>query len=235
MRTNRMKNYSSLKYLSAFVTILVITSYAGSKIMYQMSSTRLLAISPNSCTSLPLPKLQQQSIWNLPTRNITAKLLVYTNHPNSPQHYNQLLVAIKKVRGKKRSSDPRDGRYEFIGGRVDPGESPWEALIREIYEEEPSGILAKKLLQAQQEKTTLSGPSYLKISNQEEVALFFLCMPYRELKGVIEMSNSSEVYGYQLTSANQIRYKLSKKQKKLWTPKTLKILKHFRDKNLSDS
>ena len=44
---------------------------------------------------------------------------------------------------RKRSDDPRShGRLELPGGHVDPGESPREAMIRELREEETTGRLA---------------------------------------------------------------------------------------------
>ncbi len=44
---------------------------------------------------------------------------------------------------QKRVSGCDHGKLEFLGGRLDPGESSFTALIRELQEEEPTGRLAK--------------------------------------------------------------------------------------------
>ena len=38
----------------------------------------------------------------------------------------------------------KDNRLELFGGNVEPGESPFEGLVRELREEEESGTLAEK-------------------------------------------------------------------------------------------
>jgi len=46
---------------------------------------------------------------------------------------------------KKSPLNPcKNNRLELFGGNVDPGETPFEGLIRELKEEEMSGILAEK-------------------------------------------------------------------------------------------
>ena len=43
---------------------------------------------------------------------------------------------------KRARSERKHGKLEFLGGHVVPGEEPFEALLRELTEEERSGTLA---------------------------------------------------------------------------------------------
>jgi 8-oxo-dGTP pyrophosphatase MutT (NUDIX family) len=47
-------------------------------------------------------------------------------------------MALKRAPG----SD-NDGKLEFLGGRMESGEVPYEALVRELSEEEATGSLAR--------------------------------------------------------------------------------------------
>lgn len=49
------------------------------------------------------------------------------------------LMSRKRAPGK-----PKHGKLEFLGGHVDPGERPFDALLRELGEEEPTGTLAAR-------------------------------------------------------------------------------------------
>jgi 8-oxo-dGTP pyrophosphatase MutT (NUDIX family) len=50
----------------------------------------------------------------------------------------QYLMALKRAPG----SD-NDGKLEFLGGRMESGEAPYETLVRELSEEEATGSLAR--------------------------------------------------------------------------------------------
>lgn len=50
------------------------------------------------------------------------------------------VLSIKKSLGNPR----KNKRLELFGGKVDPGETPFQGLIRELSEEESSGTLAGK-------------------------------------------------------------------------------------------
>jgi hypothetical protein len=45
---------------------------------------------------------------------------------------------------KRARSERKHGKLEFLGGHVEPGERPFEALLRELGEEELSGTLAAR-------------------------------------------------------------------------------------------
>lgn len=45
---------------------------------------------------------------------------------------------------KRARSTHKHGKLEFLGGHVDPGEGSFEALLRELGEEERSGTLAER-------------------------------------------------------------------------------------------
>ena len=48
------------------------------------------------------------------------------------------LLSSKNAKGK-----PKHGKLELLGGRLDGNESPFEALLRELCEEEQTGALAE--------------------------------------------------------------------------------------------
>jgi hypothetical protein len=50
----------------------------------------------------------------------------------------QYLMALKRAPGSA-----NDGKLEFLGGRMESGEAPYETLVRELSEEEATGSLAR--------------------------------------------------------------------------------------------
>lgn len=80
----------------------------------------------------------------------------------------------------------KDGKYEFPGGHVDKGESPFEALLREVDEEIESDFLNEKLKTADLDPiqiiTTSKGTHHLfrlNISREEYARL----IPKEESRG----------------------------------------------------
>ncbi len=57
-----------------------------------------------------------------------------TVESDTASHY---LMTLKRVPG-----NDNDGKLEFLGGRMDSGETPRETLIRELFEEEATGRLS---------------------------------------------------------------------------------------------
>ena len=63
---------------------------------------------------------------------VTKVIIVVSGMPN------QYLMSIKRDPGSS-----NEGKLEFLGGRMEENETPSEAVIRELGEEEASGELAK--------------------------------------------------------------------------------------------
>jgi ADP-ribose pyrophosphatase YjhB (NUDIX family) len=63
---------------------------------------------------------------------------------------------------RKANAPESDNRLELLGGKVDEGEEPMQALLRELREEEQSGIIAAKVLQLQPQykKVVVSGQNH---------------------------------------------------------------------------
>ena len=70
----------------------------------------------------------------------SVKAVFYVKDKKTEElHY---IVSLKK---HEKAKSKKDGRYEFLGGKVDKREKLLEALARETAEEDPSLILAKRL------------------------------------------------------------------------------------------
>ena len=69
----------------------------------------------------------------------SVKVVFYQQEKENSLSY---LVSIKR---STKSEAKKDGRYEFLGGKVDKKEKILAALIREVAEEDPSLVLAKQL------------------------------------------------------------------------------------------
>ncbi|WP_080802710.1 NUDIX hydrolase [Desulfamplus magnetovallimortis] len=71
-----------------------------------------------------------------------------TNEIDAIKYVSKIIIICKKqyvFSIKKSPLRPfKDKRLEFFGGNVDQGETPFEGLIRELQEEEMTGILAEK-------------------------------------------------------------------------------------------
>ncbi len=59
---------------------------------------------------------------------------------------------------KRAPGERKHGRLEFLGGHLDPGEAPFEALLRELGEEELSGTLAAQARRLRPTAFSADGP-----------------------------------------------------------------------------
>ena len=69
-----------------------------------------------------------------------AKIIVKVDRKDVPW----LLFSIKRAK-----SPEKHGKLEFLGGHLEPGETPLQALVRELEEEEKSGLLSRKAAEEQ--------------------------------------------------------------------------------------
>jgi len=82
-----------------------------------------------------------------------------------------------------------DGRLELIGGNIEQYESPFEGLIRELQEEETSGILSNKADELR--------PASVQISvNKQEHFIYFMSILEEEFKSL--RHSPEESYGFAL-------------------------------------
>lgn len=136
------------------------------------------------------------------------------------------LADVKRSQGKKKAR--KDGKWEFPGGRRDPGESPTESLLRELSEEDPSGVLATTL------KNKLSSFYFknLMLNNGEHHTLLLGDLIESDIIRLKSYWNSKttsnhEVYQFVLVPAEFLDSR-HPEFKKYWTPKTKKIIKSLK-------
>lgn len=129
-----------------------------------------------------------------------------------------LSVNDNYVFSKKRSprKPKKDKKLELIGGQLDSKETFFQALIRELQEEEESGILAQK--------AKALNPTYKEIIVKGEPHFIYtMNLNKDEFKKLIP--NTEESYGFHLIQQSLVLNKEKLKSNiKLFTPKTLLIL-----------
>jgi 8-oxo-dGTP pyrophosphatase MutT (NUDIX family) len=116
-----------------------------------------------------------------------------------------LLFSIKRAPGKPH----KDRKLELLGGHMEAGESPSEGLIRELREEEETGLLAEKALRLL--------PAYEEIIVENSRHFIFRMPLEPEDLGRIRPS-PSESFGYRLIPRTQ-----PVTDPVLFTPKTVGI------------
>lgn len=119
----------------------------------------------------------------------------------------QYLFSRKRAPGKPK----KDGKLELIGGKIEPGENRVEGLLRELREEEKTGILARKAA------TLPLRAEFLCIHGQDNFVYRMEITP-DELEG-LEM-DGEESYGYEMLEESDFV-----DDPERFTPKTLKIFR----------
>ncbi len=108
----------------------------------------------------------------------------------------------------------KHGRLELLGGKIGP-EHPWEGLIRELYEEERSGTLARKLRAAE--------PAYEEVLLKDTTHYVFqLPLTAEEWEGLKPAAEES--LGFELISVMQLREEEFRARLTKRTRKTLEAL-----------
>ncbi len=155
----------------------------------------------------------------------SVKALFYLTLQDESLHYIVSLKRHDKMKSKK------DGRYEFLGGRVDKKEKVLTALIRETTEEDNSLTLARQLRSVLEFKPQQLKYKLITLKNGTTHAIFILPLKedqWLELNEYYQNNNheSSETYGFERLDASY--FSLEKKIKLNWTPQTIRIFKALR-------
>lgn len=133
-------------------------------------------------------------------------------------------VFAKKVSDNKERQI--DGKLELMGGRVDQDESALAALIREVGEEDSSGILAKVILSEEGGGKNLAKQTVvLPFEPQDIFAMEISPAVFDEMQAHVD--GNKENTGYEIISKKDLKFEL-KNHPERFTKKTLKIFKKLK-------
>lgn len=173
---------------------------------------------------LPFDRFASRKIANKRPRS--AKVIIEVTLPSGES---RILVARKKTHIKRHRSRLRKkhGRLEFPGGRLDRGEDPLQALLRELEEEDDTQILAKAFNRIRKNKPGQLYYRCIKIKRKEEHLILRMPLAYDSwLKLDHAWSRgirNDEVYSYHLAPVRDVGVK--KVDGYVWTSKTKRIVR----------
>jgi hypothetical protein len=124
------------------------------------------------------------------------------------EHY---LFSLKRAPDKPE----KDRLLELIGGKQEDGETPFEALIRELAEEEESGILVKRVLASRPTARNVI------VSNSLH-QIYNVTLDQADYARLT--ASPEESYGFQLIPKNLME-SAADFRPDLFTPKTIKIFR----------
>jgi hypothetical protein len=152
-------------------------------------------------------------------KKATAKLLIHFN--------GDILFLQKKNKHDSSSSGPKELiDLEFIGGKVQEGETPFDALKREVAEEDPTGLL-KDLLTIK--------PLILMANWQEQHFIFNLTLDKKDIKIFLEkiketsFTDKHEHSRFVMMNKETVMREL-RGRPEMFTKKTQLFLKHLLSK-----
>lgn len=128
---------------------------------------------------------------------------------------NYFIFSIKKA--PKRSEKHK--KLEFFGGQVEEGETPFEGLVRELTEEECSGVLARKAVEVAPEHQEIEVSDYPHF-------IYTMTLTNDDLADLDPCPEES--FGYRLIRKNIISKSSGMVTEKEFTPKTVSILKKLK-------
>jgi ADP-ribose pyrophosphatase YjhB (NUDIX family) len=89
---------------------------------------------------------------------------------------------------------PNDGVWSFAGGKIDPGESPYQAAVRELLEE--TDLYA----------TNLRPAGYFGYDRWDNIGQHYVCMFYYcDVRGTPKLMEPDKAYEWKLVSRTRIR------------------------------
>jgi len=119
----------------------------------------------------------------------------------------KLLFSIKRSPGKPEKHD----KLELIGGGIKKDETPFQGLIRELYEEESTGILARK--------ASKQIPDARRIMVKDKPAYIFkMTIDKNDIKQI--QMDPKESLGYRVIHKSEVI-----NDPKRFTPKTIRIFR----------
>lgn len=116
---------------------------------------------------------------------VTKAIIVVSGYANL------YLMSVKRDPGSS-----NEGKLEFLGGRIEENESPFDGVIRELSEEESTGELAR----------LVKNRSPLHIQQPVQNAMHYLFLMEIELNDYAKLQHDpGESYGFRLVGSENLR------------------------------